>query len=85
MIADLIPPYVYRDLTPSESSLQQGDILKVDGKFREHFAAFYPAIELSQDNLRHVMVLTQSCDLVKENGRKPKLSHINVCLLSSLR
>lgn len=78
-----IPHYVYRDHI-TETSLLQGDILKVDGDFREHFKSFYPAIKHPDNEIKYVMVLTQSCDLVKTEKRKPKLNHINVCLVRSL-
>ena len=78
-----IPPYIYEDHF-SESSLLQGDILKVDGQFQKYFDDFYPAIQPSDGKIQYVMVLTQSCDLVKAEKRKPKLSHINVCLVRKL-
>jgi uncharacterized membrane protein len=79
-----IPDYVYQNDSPN-SSLLQGDILKVDGEFRTCFKEFYPAIKPSDGEIKYVMVLTQSCDLVKTAKRKPKLSHINVCLVRSLK
>lgn len=79
-----IPPYVYSDRI-AENSLLQGDILKVDGNFRQRFKEFYPAIKHPDNEIKYVMVLTQSCDLVKTAKRKPKLNHINVCLVRSLK
>ena len=80
-----IPPYVYQEKI-SQSSLLQGDILKVDGQFGAYFEEFYPKIAYKeQDKEKYVMVLTQSCDLVKTAKRKPKLTHINVCLIKSLK
>ena len=78
-----IPPYIYEDRS-AEPSLLQGDILKVDGQFREYFDEFYPAIKPSDGKIQYVMILTQSCDLFKAEKRKPKLSHINVCLVRRL-
>ena len=78
-----IPPYVYEDRS-SESSLLQGDILKIDGQFRQYFDEFYPAIQPSDGKIQYVMILTQSCDLVRTKKRKPKLSHVNVCLVRRL-
>ena len=83
MIDVTIPPYIYEDHS-SESSLLQGDILKVDGQFLKYFDEFYPAIQPSDGKIQYVMILTQSCDLVKAEKRKPKLSHINVCLVRRL-
>lgn len=77
-----IPPYVYEDHS-AELSLQQGDVLRVDGQFSQYFSEFYPAIQPVNSN-EYVMVLTQSCDLVRDKKRKPKLSHINVCLIRRL-
>lgn len=84
-IVEAIPAYVYQRKT-SKASLLQGDILKVDGQFRAYFEEFYPKIIYKEnDKEKYVMVLTQSCDLVKTEKRNPKLSHINVCLVKSLR
>ncbi|ARH01028.1 hypothetical protein [Legionella micdadei] len=79
----VIPPYVYEDRS-SESSLLQGDILKINGQFRQYFDEFYPAIQPSDGKIQYVMILTQSCDLVRTKKRKPKLSHVNVCLVRRL-
>lgn len=79
-----IPDYIYQN-DNTDSSLLQGDILKVDGEFRDRFKEFYPAIKTSDGEIKYVMVLTQSCDLVKTAKRQPKLSHINVCLVRSLK
>lgn len=78
-----IPHYVYQKIV--SRGLLQGDILKVDGEFREYFKAFYPAINHSDQETKYVMILTQSCDLVKTPKRKPKLSHVNVCLVRTLK
>jgi hypothetical protein len=80
----IIPNYIY-DTDTSDSSLSQGDILKVDGQFRDRFKEFYPGITPSDGEIKYVMVLTQSCDLVRTPKRNPKLSHINVCLVRGLK
>lgn len=77
-----VPPYVYKD--DGCDSLSQGDVLKVDGKFREKFKEYYPSINHPDNEEKYVLVLTQSCDLVKIGKRKPKLPHINVCLVRTL-
>jgi hypothetical protein len=79
-----LPAYVYKDST-TECSLYQGDILKVDGEFRKLFKEFYPSINHPDDENKYAMVLTQSCDLVSSEKRKPKVSHVNVCLVRSLK
>lgn len=84
MTHTVIPAYTYRDQA-SENSLLQGDILKVEGQFRQYFMKFYPAINHPDGEDRYAMVLTQSCDLVRTQNRKPKLTHINVCLVRSLK
>lgn len=81
---ETIPEYVYREKT-AESSLLQGDILKVEGQFHDYFKEFYPAIHHPESEDKYVMILTQSCDLVKTKKRKPKLSHVNVCLVRSFK
>jgi hypothetical protein len=71
-----IPPYIYNET--SSHYLAQGDIIKVEGEFGELFSKFYPAIKHA-----YVMVLNQSCDLVKHQSRSPKIEHISVCLIRS--
>jgi hypothetical protein len=79
-----VPPYVYQEQF-SNNSLFQGDILRVTGIFREYFAKFYPEVTNIENEEKYVMVLTQSCDLVKGHKRKLKVSHINVCLIRTLK
>jgi len=74
-----VPPYVYEER--SDSFLAQGDILKVSESFRDRFVEYYPSINHPEDEDKHVLVLTQSCDLVRIGKRKPKVPHINVCLV----
>lgn len=78
-MSEEIPPYIYA--TDASPSLLQGDILKVDGKFRENFNKYYPAIKHNEGEDKYVLILTQSCDLVKSDSRQPKLQHVNVCLV----
>jgi hypothetical protein len=87
MIEIAVPPYIYsKELAQPQDSLLQGDILKVGGQFNAYFQEFYPKVEYREKpSERYVMVLTQSCDLVKTAKRKPKLHHINVCLVKSLK
>lgn len=82
---DIIPTYIYETDIFADSSLSQGDILKVDGQFKDRFKEFYPGSTPSDGEIKYVMVLTQSCDLVRTPKRNPKLSHINVCLVRSLK
>src|SRR5579872_681844 len=77
-----VPPYVYRD--DLYDSLSQGDILKIDGKFLNKFNEYYPSIDHPHSENRYGLILTQSCDLVKVGKRKPKLPHINICLIRTL-
>ena len=58
----IIPPYVYEDHS-SELSLQQGDILRVDGKFGQYFGEFYPAIQPSDGKIEYVV----------NSGAKPRI------------
>ncbi len=80
-----IPGYIYREESTTEQSLVQGDILKVEGQFKKHFLDFYPKLDIPIEEERHVMVLTQSCDLVRAGKRKPKLNHINVCPVRNIQ
>lgn len=81
---NIIPAYVYREAVEG-NSLLQGDVLKVQGQFNNYFKQFYPEVSFLDHEDQYVMVLTQSCDLVKSHKRKPKVSHVNVCLIRTLR
>lgn len=77
-----IPPYVYDNNLVETYNFKQGDILKVDGKFRQLFCEFYPAINhYEESQCKYAMVLSQTCDLVKNERRKPKIEHITLCLV----
>lgn len=79
-----IPPYVYDNNLAETYNFKQGDILKVDGEFRRLFCEFYPVINHHEDNqCKYAMVLSQTCDLVKNEKRKPKIEHITLCLVRS--
>jgi len=79
-----LPAYVY-DKKFLKDSLFQGDILRVSGVFQDYFLKFYPEVTNIEGEEKYVMVLTQSCDLVKSHKRKLKVSHINVCLIRTLK
>lgn len=77
-----VPAYIYTN-SINEVSLAQGDVLKLSGSFLEKFNKFYPELIRNHSD-QYVMVLTQSCDLVRTKKRNPKIPHINICLLRSI-
>lgn len=80
-----IPPYVYSDEPSERSCLQQGDIIKVQGNLIDLFNEFYPTLNhTTERDDQYIMVLSQSCDLVRETSRNIKIDHINVCLVRTI-
>lgn len=77
-----IPAYVYN--CDNSSSLQQGDIISLSGNLRNLFKKFYPGLPLKVHEKRYLMIISQTCDLVfdDEKNRKPKVDHINLCVVS---
>ncbi|MFO9099766.1 hypothetical protein [Legionella pneumophila] len=77
-----IPAYVYDK--SGNTSLQQGDIIRVSGKLRALFKKFYPGLPLKRYEKRYLMIISQSCDLMNDNekNRVPKVDHINLCVIS---
>lgn len=78
----VVPPYIY---AASDESLSQGDVLQVEGQFLDNFKKYYPSLNHRDDEKQYVLVMTQSCDLVKTSKRRPKIPHINVCLIRPIR
>ncbi|HAU1874563.1 TPA: hypothetical protein ACF5XO_000685 [Legionella pneumophila] len=74
-----IPSYVYNE---SDDSLQQGDIIRLSGYLRQIFKKYYSGLKIKPYEIRYLMVINQSCDLVNNNERKPKSEHINLCVVS---
>ncbi|MFU7598124.1 hypothetical protein ACM9VS_04755 [Legionella pneumophila] len=74
-----IPPYVYKD---ADDSLQQGDIIQLSGYLRRLFKKYYIGLPIKPLETRYLMVINQTCDLVKNQERAPKTEHINLCVVS---
>lgn len=73
--------YLYGEV--SAQVLRQGDIILLEGLLGDKFNSFFPGI-IKPDQKRFVMVLSQCCDLYKDDkGRNCKIEHINICILSS--
>lgn len=63
--------------TPCKINLSQGDILQINPNIKEILASIHPYY--LRPNYTHLIVLTQSCDLVKGQGGKPcKSKYINL-------
>ncbi|NNM58485.1 MAG: hypothetical protein HKM04_01555 [Legionellales bacterium] len=79
-----ILPYVYdfsrmHSIEKAQSCLEQGDVVRVTGELSDLFKRFYPEITACEND--YVMILTQSCDLVRSSNRKPKADYITVCII----
>ena len=76
-------------LTKKPKNLTQGSIVKLAklffdvGSRKKTLADFYP--EITFDKAEYCIVLNQSCDLVKTGARKPKITHVLLCLLEPIK
>ena len=70
------------------TQLSQGSIFSLKGLSFTHkgvsltLSDFYPKVRI--DGIQHGIVLSQSCDLVTKDGRKPKIPYITVGFLEPL-
>ncbi|MDJ0625709.1 MAG: hypothetical protein QNJ31_04995 [Candidatus Caenarcaniphilales bacterium] len=79
-----VPGYIYDNKFDRES-LQQGDVIKVQNELINKFNEFYPTLNhTDQRNDQFVMILSQTCDLVRTKKRKLKIDHINLCLVRTI-
>lgn len=69
--------------TTDRSQLQQGDILQKSNAMVEALNQAH-AYYASADDYKYFMVLTQSCDLICRNGRKPKSKYITIAAVRPL-
>lgn len=76
----LFVPFEKTDST----QLYQGDILRKDDVLKEAINVAHPYYA-EADDYTHLMVLTQSCDLVRRNGQKPKSRYITLAAIRPLR
>ncbi len=72
--------FIFRDSKAADKAhLLQGDILENSQGLRAILKSGYPAIADDED-CTHLMVLTQSCDLVRRDGRNCKSDHITLAV-----
>jgi hypothetical protein len=69
---------------PSGSDLQQGDILRRTGDLKAQLDEIHRYYG-SHAEYEHLMVLTQSCDLVRRDGAKCKSPYISVAAVRPLQ
>ncbi|MGE3920313.1 MAG: hypothetical protein AB7F64_05110 [Gammaproteobacteria bacterium] len=82
LVSDKLPPYTYLiNKNEYTSCLSQGDIIKIPDEHLINFKEYF----LDINSLHYGMILTQSCDLVKDEKRKPKVDYISVCLVCELQ
>lgn len=67
--------YVYKD--PDKTTLCQGDVLCKTEPLVAHLAQYHPYYS-SHVDYKYFMVLTQSCDLVRRDGKPPSSPYITL-------
>lgn len=68
---------------PEQSDLEQGDFLFPDDGLRSLLDEEHP--RFNSEKIIGFVVSTQSCDLVRRNGKPPKAGHINILAVRSLK
>lgn len=66
------------------ASLRQGDLLHRTDELAQEIRAAH-AYYADADDYSHFLILTQSCDLVKRNGKPPKSPYITVAAVRPLK
>ena len=67
---------------PTGEALFQGDILKRTDELVKTLKTIHPRFD--RDDYSHLIVLTQSCDLLRRNGKECKARYISVAAVRSL-
>ncbi len=75
--------FQYDDL--EKDALFQGDILERTDSLVSVLQALYPYPHENPKKYSYFMVLTQSCDLARGNGRSPKAEHITLAAVRPLQ
>jgi hypothetical protein len=68
---------------PCGGDLQQGDLLRINEPLQRILADFHPYYSANPD-YKALMVLTQSCDLVRRGQDRCKSPYINLCAVRAL-
>jgi hypothetical protein len=77
--------FVFRDVEKTDwSSLQQGDVLIRNTELQDALAQAHQYYANASD-YRYFMILTQSCDLVRRDGTKPKSPYITLAAARPLQ
>ena len=66
-----------------KGDLQQGDVLRIDDQIKNILTKFHPYYASHRD-YRYLMVLTQSCDLVRHKNQICKARYITLAAVRSL-
>jgi len=74
--------WTYAAIKDTERDLQQGDILEVTGDLREVLHEVHTHFD--DPRYSRFLVLTQSCDLVRRDGRSPRTLYINLAAIRPL-
>lgn len=67
----------------SDGDIQQGDILKKTAALSQLLEQIHPFYK--NDDYTHFIVLTQSCDLVRRDGKEPKARYITLAAVRPLQ
>ena len=68
--------FTYVDLDDN-TDLQQGDLLRIQGRLKEVLEKYHQYYASNRD-YRFLIVLTQTCDLVRRDSKPCKSHYINV-------
>ena len=74
--------FLYQDNPPEKEDLQQGDIIENNEKINSIIKQIYPRISDLEYN--SLLVITQSCDLVRRDGKICKSKYINLVPIQPL-
>ncbi|MCD4699560.1 MAG: hypothetical protein K8R91_03190 [Phycisphaerae bacterium] len=77
------PAFTYAAIEDPKSDLCQGDIIQPTDEVREVLKEVHP--HFTDDKYAAFLVLTQTCDLVRRNGKPCKSRYINLAVVRPLR
>lgn len=81
-----LPGYVYPKGKSRSLCLEQGDIIRLDDSLKNKIKEYFPFPESTHSNEdSYIMVLTQTCDLVKTSRKRVKAEYIKFCLVRPFR
>jgi len=65
--------------------LYQGDVLVRTPELDEALKDIYPYVHSEKEKYKFFIILTQSCDLIRRNGKLPKADQLTIAAVRSIR